>query len=531
MSELLTIFEKNKSCRDGTCDCDSCIIDINKYEYGKPFEPNCPCVIPKNHEVIKCLVNVSDFSASFYNEFPWLKNVDVIIAGGMPLSFITEYLRFTDKLIGSNKIRKHNDIDCFLITNENDDFDEKLNAVVKHIISNIELIPYRNYRYAREQYPKEINVYLMQGLCKITWHYRDRNHNETTIDHFEIQIIMRKYTKGIPQILLGFDIPSCAIAFDGNTLWSTKLGAYAITNMINIVDPENSSVSTPLRVGKYYERGFGLALPNLKIPSEIKNIELKHMILNVNHITNGMLHASMVVFGKENVASDYDDHKHEFFQTYINTRKILQGQSSLCCKITNINEFDIKKLNKVSDIMDINEYTYYLTRMYNGLVRKNKFNIDYANIFDIKCAEYESIINLKEQIVPQKYIDMYEKMKDEQVEWVIKIDPGKQYTGSKHPVSETIEEWYKTENYSPTIISANYIDGMKEWHEKYSPKSKFLLTICPICHDTIIPGEKNTCILRCGHNGHMLPQDGCPGIIKWLSISNTTCPMCRSNHW
>jgi hypothetical protein len=81
----------------------------------------------------------------------------------------------------------------------------------------------------------------------------------TALDHTPEQIRC-----GIEQILCGFDIDPCAVAFDGERVWTIPRAERAIRSNVIMVDPERQSTTALKRYRKYcYGRGFLLALPGV----------------------------------------------------------------------------------------------------------------------------------------------------------------------------------------------------------------------------------------------------------------------------
>lgn len=77
-----------------------------------------------------------------------------------------------------------------------------------------------------------------------------------------VQIILRCY-KSPAEVLMGFDIDSCCVGFDGETLWALPRAVRALTYGINLVDPGRQSKSYCQRLVKYAKRGFAIAVPGL----------------------------------------------------------------------------------------------------------------------------------------------------------------------------------------------------------------------------------------------------------------------------
>ena len=73
--------------------------------------------------------------------------------------------------------------------------------------------------------------FATQFTCKLA-----RNNNMIFIDigNYKFQIILRLYNT-ISEILHGFDLGSCAVGFDGTTVFLTTLGKFCYEHMCNIV--------------------------------------------------------------------------------------------------------------------------------------------------------------------------------------------------------------------------------------------------------------------------------------------------------
>jgi hypothetical protein len=76
-----------------------------------------------------------------------------------------------------------------------------------------------------------------------------------------IQVVLRLYNT-ISEIVHGFDLGSCAFAFDGEVVLTTHLGQYALAHRVNILDLSVRRPTYETRILKYMSRGWGLALPN-----------------------------------------------------------------------------------------------------------------------------------------------------------------------------------------------------------------------------------------------------------------------------
>lgn len=91
-----------------------------------------------------------------------------------------------------------------------------------------------------------------------------------------MQIILRLY-KSPAEILMGFDVDSCSVAYDGKDVWATPRCYYSLVTRVNKIDMTRRSPSYEFRLHKYAKRGFAVWIPNFK-PNDINpNIYLKRL--------------------------------------------------------------------------------------------------------------------------------------------------------------------------------------------------------------------------------------------------------------
>ena len=79
-----------------------------------------------------------------------------------------------------------------------------------------------------------------------------------------VQIVLRMY-KTPSQILVGFDVDSCALGYDGTTVWANPRARRAITKQMNTVDMTRRSLTYEVRLAKYARRGFAVAVPDVDL--------------------------------------------------------------------------------------------------------------------------------------------------------------------------------------------------------------------------------------------------------------------------
>eukprot|EP01060_Flectonema_neradi_P006537 TRINITY_DN1442_c1_g3_i1.p1 TRINITY_DN1442_c1_g3~~TRINITY_DN1442_c1_g3_i1.p1 ORF type:complete len:1977 (+),score=404.23 TRINITY_DN1442_c1_g3_i1:58-5931(+) len=75
-----------------------------------------------------------------------------------------------------------------------------------------------------------------------------------------VQIVLRMY-QSPAEVLLGFDVDSCAVGYDGDVVWASPRARRAINKQINTVDLTRRSLTYEIRLAKYAKRGFGVLIP------------------------------------------------------------------------------------------------------------------------------------------------------------------------------------------------------------------------------------------------------------------------------
>ena len=129
----------------------------------------------------------------------------------------------------------------------------------------------------------DILVHSMSpGLVTFTALYAGKGYEP--LKSIKIQVILRSYSS-ISAILHAFDVPSCCVAYDGRTTFLTTLGAYAQAFRVNIVHPAYRSTTYEARLLKYFDKGYALVLPNLRIDAFVKGqvYAMPHLLFHVGN--------------------------------------------------------------------------------------------------------------------------------------------------------------------------------------------------------------------------------------------------------
>ena len=81
----------------------------------------------------------------------------------------------------------------------------------------------------------------------------------------DVQLILRLYTSPA-EVLLGFDVHSCCIGYDGRNVWALPRCLRALQHQVNVVNALHAwpnRASYEFRLVKYASRGFGICVPGL----------------------------------------------------------------------------------------------------------------------------------------------------------------------------------------------------------------------------------------------------------------------------
>lgn len=70
--------------------------------------------------------------------------------------------------------------------------------------------------------------------------------------------------KSPAEVLMGFDIDSCSVGYDGKNVYALERACRAITRGFNLVDMSRRSLTYEQRLFKYSKRGFAVAIPGFK---------------------------------------------------------------------------------------------------------------------------------------------------------------------------------------------------------------------------------------------------------------------------
>jgi len=132
---------------------------------------------------------------------------------------------------------KDSDIDIFIYGLNEEEGTQKLIEVYNHIANFI---------------PHKAVCFRSTNAITIVSQYPYRH----------VQIILRLYSSPA-EIMMGFDVDSCSVGFDGENVFMTPRAHRAIMSRRNSVDMSRRSPSYEYRLWKYSTRGFGVEIKDL----------------------------------------------------------------------------------------------------------------------------------------------------------------------------------------------------------------------------------------------------------------------------
>lgn len=245
-------------------------------------------IIPKNYKN-GSFVSQAEYNDKFLTNYEIIAKIlrkltGVVLCGGAATWGLTNLINAPP-----------NDFDLFMYGEIYETVEEK-NTKIDKIIK----ILYGKYK---ELYVHQVNGVINIETIKI---------HKTDIP-FKVQIILRDYYS-ISEILHSFDIPCCAVAWDGTTTYMTQFAHWSNSHKIIVAMPKYRSHTYELRLMKYYNKGYAILFPNLKLPILNSKIILSTIEFDIIYVNKNMVIAevNIIPFDKINIIipsfenNDYD---------------------------------------------------------------------------------------------------------------------------------------------------------------------------------------------------------------------------------
>jgi hypothetical protein len=106
------------------------------------------------------------------------------------------------------------------------------------------------------QFSASLEVYRTAGC--ITFRSRDTCRFAPGV----VQVVLRQYAT-VGEVIHGFDLGSCSVAWDGRRVYLTALGRLAAERGANVLNLIVRGASYETRLARYFGRGYDLVLPDL----------------------------------------------------------------------------------------------------------------------------------------------------------------------------------------------------------------------------------------------------------------------------
>jgi len=110
-----------------------------------------------------------------------------------------------------------------------------------------------------------INQHLCENYGSASINYvRTKGSATFTVGRkISLQVILRLY-KSRAEVLMAFDLDSCAVGFDGKHVWALPRAVRSFNGRYNLVDETRPNFQYEARLYKYCQRGFAIGVPGLR---------------------------------------------------------------------------------------------------------------------------------------------------------------------------------------------------------------------------------------------------------------------------
>ena len=176
--------------------------------------------------------------------FAGLDLTNIVVAGGA----IMHVLMLGDSTTeASDEARLGSaDVDLFIVADD----DASARAAFFRVYAHLKA------RLAAGNHPTQPHLLVLRSRFAVTFY--------TGYPQRTIQVVLRRHAC-VADVILGFDVDACQLAYDGQRVWATPSAQRAFRTGINFADPERSSPAYEQRLAKYSTRGFAVAVPGLEL--------------------------------------------------------------------------------------------------------------------------------------------------------------------------------------------------------------------------------------------------------------------------
>ena len=209
------------------------------------------------------------------------------MAGGSVLQSLTQ----SDG--GLESAFKDSDVDLFLYGVSSEEAMVKLHAINTHLMSKAKAARTKvstnsysyNDRYSWLECPaarKEAEAERGRAEAADLLYARTKGSVTFVVGGISVQVILRLY-KSRPEVLMAFDLDSCAVGYDGKSVWALPRARRALNGRFNLIDETRPNVKYEARLFKYSERGFAVGVPGMRPNRE--NVDMDTYISRIDDLS------------------------------------------------------------------------------------------------------------------------------------------------------------------------------------------------------------------------------------------------------
>ena len=183
---------------------------------------------------------------------------------------------------------KDSDVDLFLYGVSSEEAMAKLHVINDHLMSKAKAartkvstnfyIDRYSWRAARKAAEAERALAEAADLL----YARTKGSVTFVVGGISVQVILRLY-KSRPEVLMAFDLDSCAVGYDGKTVWALPRARRALNGRFNMIDETRPNVKYEARLFKYSERGFAVGVPGMRPNRE--NVDMDTYISRIDDLS------------------------------------------------------------------------------------------------------------------------------------------------------------------------------------------------------------------------------------------------------
>jgi len=351
----------------------------------------------------------------------------------------------------------------------------------------------------------------------------------------ERQIVFTAFSS-LSALLNHLGLGSEGVAFDGDELWFSVLGAVAYIYGVNVIDPQRRTADYELRLWEGFDAGFSLGLPHFAgFCNGPGSYELLHLTLEVISV-EGLVaygssepHARMCVTCKGiNCMCD---------PVLTTLCAILQGTPNFMFVGTQARGYEVDEILNVLSRMPrklllpppkaeqflrkeakIGGLGQEVSKWYNTAIMRTAFSMSEHEIEDLWY-----LVCTKMQRAHREY----------SIEWQLQKYIDRTLAEYTRRCENRISGWVvvHTDPISPQLYYGSHY--LKTGNSPIYYHPCLLFDECALCKLKVSRGELNSVLTVCGHLFHLAPVGEtfsrpatCGGLMSWTR-NNRTCPYCR----